>query len=286
MDTLERIITQIAQTASVFWTWLSSRGWDPRAWDTLTWLSLVILLLSLWIVGLLGSRAGKRSKRPELMVSKGEVRQREGGTAQILGVKLSNLNTYTVQLLEITLKTEHMDAPLVIDAAELIAAGEAVELEAPLPRTMSGDIGVLHAFVFIPHSRKLYRLQGDFAWEAWAFRYKVSPLGQNLKKVRRLESAKLSHLRKRALFGRRSSSARSFDSVLDTSYKTTPNEDFNPFADAPRNRTPVPEDIMQLLEAKPQPSTLVNMPPDKPKARALSEPNTRNEPKRDFPKDF
>ena len=233
MTILERILTQTQQIAFTFWAWLSSRSLDVRDWDTVTWQAAVIALLGLWLVALLASRPKKSSKRsikPELMVSKGEVRQREGGTAQILSLKVSNLNNHSVQLLEITLKSDLMTTPLVVDAAELLNAGEAVELEAPLPKAMSGDSGTVNVFVFIPRSKKLYCLRCEFEWEAWAFRYKVSPLGQTFKRVKRLESAEISHLRKRAWFERHTSpAARAFDEVVDTSYKTPTGEQVGAF---------------------------------------------------------
>lgn len=313
MIILERILTQTQQIAFAFWAWLSSRSLNVRDWDTVTWQAAVITLLSLWLIALLitrPSKTSKRSKNPELMVSKGEVRQREGGTAQILSLKVSNLNKHSVQLLEITLKSDLTVTPLVIDAAELLNAGEAVELEAPLPKAMSGDNGTVNVFAFVPHSKKLYCLRCHFEWEAWAFRYKISPLGQTFKRVKRLESAEISRLRKRAWFERHTSpAARAFDEVVDTSYRAPTGEQV--IAVEPEEEPPAtkePDDIMQLLEAKPQPSTLVNIPPvSTPKpdtaqpdsaqpdsaqpdaetnAAPRRAPQSQAEPRREFPKDF
>lgn len=209
---IEQGLTSIGGTLAALWGWLLSNlarltepgALNPANWDVVTWLGLLSALLTIMVVWLLASRPPRRSRLsgnravPELLVSKGEVRQASASAAQVLALKVSNLNDDPVQLLEITLQTEPMSSPLIVEAAELLSSGETAELEAVLPNNMTGDKGDLTVYFMLARSRKLYRLKTSFSWEPWAARYKVAPLGQSLKQARKLESDRLNGLRKRS----------------------------------------------------------------------------------------
>lgn len=175
------------------------RGFSPppTLWSWLAW--GLLALAALLLVALLRRRQARKSRGPQLFISRGEISQVENSALEQLSLKLSNLNDYPVQLLELAVKTERMPTPMSIDAVELLPPHQAIELEAELPHDIVGDHGVVFAYSYVPQQRgTLYRLQAAFVWEPWNKRYKISPLGQSVRPVRSLSSSQLDAVRKQA----------------------------------------------------------------------------------------
>lgn len=173
----------------------------PLGLAPVQWLlaALALLFVVLLLALLLRRRASRESRTPQLLISRGEISQPENSSLQRLSLKVSNLNDYPVQLLELALKTELMPHPLPIEAVELLPPHQAVELEAELPSDIVGDQGLIYAYLHLPGpKRAVLRLQGHFGWEPWNKRYKVSPLRQTLRPVRDLSSGQYDALRKQA----------------------------------------------------------------------------------------
>ena len=182
---------------------------DPLTWGIIA-VSLLILLL---LVTLLRRRPEEPTlSKPELLVSLGEIRvledhveSEQGGrtglmrpVSHALRMTVSNLNTYPVQLLEVALKTSEMDAPITLEAAQIIAPESSVMLKETLP-TLRGEEGKLTLYFYLSGGSKRYvSLQANFAFEPWDARYKVSPLGQTLTPFRQLASANVSKARERS----------------------------------------------------------------------------------------
>jgi hypothetical protein len=140
-----------------------------------------------------------RGNHPELLISKGEIVQVESSTIQTLHVKVSNLGHTPVQLLEFAIKTDLMTTPITVEAVEVLGAHEAVELEATMPVNVVGERGDLKLYSYVTHPRKkVYVLTGEFIYEPWNGRHKVSPLGQTIRPIRKLASSQLERLRKKA----------------------------------------------------------------------------------------
>ena len=194
------VLQTLASVFSRLWVSASDVLQGFASWGTSTWLLAVIGLLIAVILYLL--KQSRPSSAPQILVSKGEVKQPSNSTTQALTVKISNLNEYPIQLLEITLKTELMTHALMIEAVELLGPHETVELEASLPNNIVGDAGVMHVYTYLAKYKRLYRLHAAMDWEPWVGRYKVSPLGQRLKRSQKLESARTRQLRKRAWYER------------------------------------------------------------------------------------
>lgn len=185
----------LAATIEALQDWLSAVATLPTEYLLAALLGLVLLVLAARLL----RRRAKRPKPPDLLLSRGEIAQAENSGLQHLTVKVSNLNPFPVQLLELAVKTDRMPAPLGIDAVELLPPHQAVELEAALPHDVVGDTGVVHAYAHVPgRSAAVYRLQATFEWEPWNKRYKISPLGQTLRRARRLSSSEQDAYRKRA----------------------------------------------------------------------------------------
>lgn len=186
----------VANTLQAIGDLLAPLNLTPAQW-LLAALALLfgVLLLAL----LLRRRAPRESRVPQLLISRGEINQAENSSLQLLSLKVSNLNDYPVQLLELALKTELMPHPLPIEAVELLPPHQAIELEAELPSDIVGDQGLIYAYLHLPGpKRAVFRLQGHFSWEPWNKRYKVSPLKQTLRPARELSSSQYDALRKRA----------------------------------------------------------------------------------------
>jgi hypothetical protein len=140
-----------------------------------------------------------RGKHPDLLISKGEIMQVESSTIQTLHVKVSNLGQTPVQLLEFAIKTDLMTTPITVEAVEVLGAHEAVELEATMPVNVVGERGDIKLYSYVTQPRKrVYVLTGEFVFEPWNGRHKVSPLGQTIRPIRKLASSQLERLRKKA----------------------------------------------------------------------------------------
>ena len=174
--------------------------WNPATWNLWVW-ALVAVAASLLILLLVRSvrKREHTATHPELLISKGAIVQLENSILQKLRVKFSNLGAYPVQLLEITLNTDYMPEPIVIEAVELLPPYEAVDLEAVLPTDIVGETGSLSAYAYVARrGTRIYRLRATFHWEPWNKRYKVTALGQQMKPARGLSSTEATQMRRKA----------------------------------------------------------------------------------------
>jgi hypothetical protein len=192
----------------------------------LNWLNSVNMNIVIWLlvvfVALLGLLVWRKlkpvyvKKKPELLISKGEIIQVESSTIQVLHLKVSNLNDYPVQLLEFAIKTNLMTTPITVEAVELLGPHESVEFEANMPVSLVGEKGDVKLYAYIAQPfKKMFLLKSAFAWEPWNRRHKISPLGQTLRPVRRLGSAQLERLRKRAWIDQYAPRAKDFTVARD-----------------------------------------------------------------------
>ncbi len=201
MATVFESITQaITQTLAFFQLAFQEASWNPNTWSLAIWL---LVIVSISIVLLIARAFLPKPKlgysEPELLVSRGVVQQPENSPTQILTLKVSNLNDYPVQLLEMSLQSELMSLPFMVEAAEIIGPHAAIELQAVLPNNIVGDSGVLEIYTYLSkRQNRIYKLRTHFDWEPWAQRYKIEPTGQKLRKVRMLASTKLNQSRKKA----------------------------------------------------------------------------------------
>lgn len=192
----------IRATLEAFWALLVSIPWDPRLWQLETWL----ILLSLAALGLLLALLRRRRKqawsKPELLIAMGEINlikpsplTGDAPRAE-LGLIVSNLSPYAVQLLEIAFKTDAMEAPVVIDAPHLIPADSSIQFEEAIP-WIEGEAGVLNLYLYTPAtSRRTFKLRAAFHWEPWYDRYRVSARDQRLAAVASLPSEELKRTRR------------------------------------------------------------------------------------------
>ena len=182
----EIMLNLIKSTISTVLIWLNSVNMNIVIW---------LLVVFVTLLGLLVWRKLKPSyvkKKPELLISKGEIIQVESSTIQVLHLKVSNLNEYPVQLLEFAIKTNLMSTPITVEAVELLGPHESVEFEANMPVSLVGEKGDVRLYAYIAQPfKKMFLLKSSFAWEPWNRRHKISPLGQSLRPVRRLGSAQL-----------------------------------------------------------------------------------------------
>jgi hypothetical protein len=195
----------IVNTLESFWAWLQTLGPNPLEWPSSLWLTLsVILVLIIIVLVTRKESATPESQRvkdlqPDLLISKGEVVQLENSVMQQLNLKVSNLGAQPVQLLEFTLKTDLMPAPVTVEAVELIGPVDSIELEAVLPTEVMGEKGELEAFFYTAKQpKRIYCLSAQLSWEPWHERFKVSPLGQKRKLARTLASERLAQLKRKA----------------------------------------------------------------------------------------
>jgi hypothetical protein len=202
---LQMMQDAIVNTLESFWAWLQTLGPNPLEWPASLWLTLSVMLVLIIIV--LVTRKDQatpeapkaRDLQPDLLISKGEVIQLENSVMQQLNLKVSNLGTQPVQLLEFTLKTDLMPAPVTVEAVELIGPVDSIELEAILPTEVIGEKGELEAFFYTAKQpKRIYALSAQLSWEPWHERFKISPLGQKRKPTRTLASERLSQLRRKA----------------------------------------------------------------------------------------
>ncbi len=201
MATVFESITQaITQTLAFVQLAFQEASPNPNTWSLAIWLLLLAAIVLVFLIArafLPKPKLGNSD--PELLVSRGIVQQPESSPTQILTLKVSNLNDYPVQLLEMSLQSELMSLPFMVEAAEIIGPHAAIELQAVLPNNIVGDSGVLEIYTYLSkRQNKIYKLSTRFEWEPWAQRYKIEPMGQKLRKVRMLASTKLNQSRKKA----------------------------------------------------------------------------------------
>jgi hypothetical protein len=109
-----------------------------------------------------------------------------------------------------------MSTPITVEAVELLGPHESVEFEANMPVSLVGEKGDVRLYAYIARPfKKMFLLKSSFAWEPWNRRHKISPLGQSLRPVRRLGSAQLERLRKRAWIDQYAPKSRDFAMVTD-----------------------------------------------------------------------
>ena len=198
---LEQTIQAVSQTFRFIWDAFRGLSWNPLLWESSTWLILLLTLLLLYVLArALFGRPGK-SNEPELLVSKGIIQQPENSPTQVLRIKISNLNAYPIQLLEMSVQSDLMSSPFLVESAEIVAPHSAVELEAVLPNNIVGDKGMLEIYAYLSKRQsKLYKLSTHFAWEPWSQRYKIEAVGQYLRRTKQLASTKLNQARKKAWY--------------------------------------------------------------------------------------
>lgn len=195
---LELSLQAVQQSYQNLLSFLQNMGWNPLAWNAATWLGLVLIVLTIAILISVSRKRPKKSRRPELLVSKGIIKQPELSPTQVLSLKVSNLNAFPVQLLEIAVQSELMSTPFMVEAAEIIAPQAAIELEAVLPNNIVGDGGTIEIYVYSSkRQNKIFRLATKFEWEPWASRYKVAPTGQFMRLVKSLASTRVNQARKK-----------------------------------------------------------------------------------------
>jgi hypothetical protein len=190
---LEIMFGLLKSTIITVLNWLNSVNMNIVIWLLVVFVALLALLVWRKL------RPEYVKRKPELLISKGEIIQVESSTIQVLHLKVSNLNDYPVQLLEFAIKTNLMSNPITVEAVELLGPHESVEFEANMPVSLVGEKGDVRLYAYIAQPfKKMFLLRSGFAWEPWNRRHKISPLGQTLRPVRRLGSAQLERLRKRA----------------------------------------------------------------------------------------
>lgn len=253
---LESIKQFFSRTLSFFQEALQGFNWNPLVWESHVWFIVILLLLLCFVLLRSFIKAPQNSNEPELLVSQGVIQQPENSPTQILRVKISNLNNYPIQLLEMSVQSELMSSPFMVESAEIVSAQSAVELEAILPNNIVGDRGLVEIYAYLSkRQNKIYKLKTNFAWEPWAQRYKIEAVGQQLKRSRQLASTKLNQARKRAWY------------------------QYNMKAQAPV--------IYKDPEDYPEPNELMDYPEDKVLEQRLvpsSKPSRRSD--MDFPADF
>ncbi len=198
---LDQSLQALSQTFSFIWESIKGLGWNPLLWDSRTWLIILLIALLFYVLARVFFRGSRTSTEPELLVSKGIIQQPESSPTQVLRIKISNLNDYPIQLLEMSVQSELMSSPFMVEAAEIVSPHSAVELEAVLPNNIVGDKGILEIYAYLSKRQsKLYKLKTSFAWEPWAQRYKIEAIGQHLKRSKQLASTRLNQARKKAWY--------------------------------------------------------------------------------------
>lgn len=153
--------------------------------------AVVLLLLVLFLLLPGGRSEGRVESRPELLVSRGEVRPNIDSSITELSMQVSNLGDGVAQLLEVALSTELMPNPETAEISELVPRSRSVEVSTPVEE-LQGDSGFLDLYFYTPQTRnRAFRLRARLTWEPWNGRYKVEPLGQRIDPARRLASSRL-----------------------------------------------------------------------------------------------
>ncbi len=189
--------SQVQSTAELLRHWWSTLSPDPSTWVPFTWVlaALVLVMLLTWI---LRPRRSATARRPELLISHGELRVRGAAAsvssslhapddvAFVLSMTVSNLSAVPVQLLELAVRTNGSSAPTTADVPAVLPPHGAVEVTAEL-REAGGDEGTLELFVYVPDMRpKTFRVRARLLWEPWNARFRVLPLDQKVEPARGL----------------------------------------------------------------------------------------------------
>ena len=200
-NTLGTVADTLLIMLGTFWFWLGSPGWNPLSWTPLTWMvaGLCALMLALmfrsWFDPAPSKAQPRLSLKPDLLISKGSIRQLENSSLQQLNFSISNMGATPVQLLELIVQTS-LSRPIAVEAIELLLPQELMELEAVLPTELLGDGGTLQVFAYVSQRKsKLYNLRAKLLKEAQEKRFKVSPTGQTLQLARKVNRERLSMLR-------------------------------------------------------------------------------------------
>lgn len=182
--------------SSILSTWMSVRDWlDGLAGDAGVWLVVLLVLLVLMVLLLFllpgGSRTARNEAKPELLVSRGEVRSFEDSSVTELSMHVSNLGDGVVQLLEVALRSDLMPTPETVELSVLVPRSRSVDVRVPVEE-LHGDSGFLDLYFYTPQTRNRgFRLRAALTWEPWEGRFKVEPLGQRLDVARRLASSRI-----------------------------------------------------------------------------------------------
>ncbi len=188
---------QVQSTAAALRHWWSTLSPDPSTWVPFTWVLAALVLLVLLVL-ILRPRRPAAGRRPELLISHGELRfagapdrvasslhaPAEGAFA--LSMTVSNLSAVPVQLLELAVRTNGSTAPTTAEVPAVLPPHGAVEVSAEL-REAGGDEGTLELFVYVPDMPpKTFRVRARLLWEPWNARFRVLPLDQKVEPARRL----------------------------------------------------------------------------------------------------
>lgn len=190
---LDMMWTSIVSTWTSLSEWLQGLAADPAAYVGIGLGLLITLLLVLLILLLLptGSREPRSEPKPELLVSRGEVRLVEESSVTELVMHVSNLGSSVAQLLEVAISTDLMPTPETVELSVLVPSSRSVDVSIPVEE-LHGDSGFLDLYFYTPQTRRrAFRLRASLVWEPWNGRYKVDPLGQRIDAARRLASSRL-----------------------------------------------------------------------------------------------
>lgn len=189
---LDMMWTDIVATWTSIRDWLDGLAGAPGAW-VVPAVGLLIVILVVMLLALLpgGRRERRKESKPELLVSRGEVRSFEESSVTELSMHVSNLGDSVAQLLEVALSSDLMPTPETAELSVLVPPSRSVDVTVPVEE-LHGDTGFLDLYFYTPQSRKrAYRLRATLTWEPWNGRFKVDPLGQRIDPARRLASSRL-----------------------------------------------------------------------------------------------
>ncbi len=186
----------IRSTGGQLRSWWHALSPDPSTWAPFTWVLLAVLAV---IVIVLLSRPRRRSaaRRPELLISHGELRVLGAAAATAatslrapdrapfaLSMTVSNLSPVPVQLLELAVRTNGSAAPTTAEVPAVLPPHGAVDVSADL-REAGGDEGTLELYVYAPDMPpKAFRVRARLLWEPWNARFRVLPLDQKVEAAR------------------------------------------------------------------------------------------------------
>ncbi|HEX7003092.1 MAG TPA: hypothetical protein VF168_02765 [Trueperaceae bacterium] len=190
---LDMIWADIVTTWASITDWLNGLAGAPGAWVIPAVLLLVVVLIVLLLALLPGGRRRERraESRPELLVSRGEVRSVEESSVTELKMHVSNLGDSVAQLLEVALSSDLMPTPETAELSAIVPRNSSVDVNLPVEE-LHGDTGYLDLYFYTPQTRRrAYRLRANLTWEPWNGRFKVDPLGQRIDPARRLASSRL-----------------------------------------------------------------------------------------------
>jgi hypothetical protein len=190
---LDMMWTSIVTTWNLVRDWLTGLAGDPALGLALTIALLIAVVAILFLLLAPFGRPRERTpeSRPELLVSRGEVRSFDESSLTELSMHVSNLGDGVAQLLEVALSSDLMPTPETVELTVLVPRSQSVDVRVPVEE-LHGDTGFLDLYFYTPQKRRrAYRLRASLAWEPWNGRYKIEPLGQRIEPARRLASSRL-----------------------------------------------------------------------------------------------